>query len=318
MNRRSERAFEYDVCLSFAREQREFVRNVAEDLTVKGVRVFFDEYAEAELWGKDLYAHLDDVYQNAARFCVLFISKQYAKRVWTNHERQSAQARAIRENKEYILPVRFDNTPVPGLRSTVGYIDLHSRTASDITKLIIEKLGPRQRESYFPPVPDRLFSMLRLRGQKAKARAEYRARDFFTALGRMSIEEREVVFSIIQNGCPSALPENIHISLDLLRRITEKPIGRLRRLLHGLSSLGFNVSFREKTHDNEIKREMVFLEWHDMTTDDFFFGNSTKEADAVVKTVFSECCEDCAREALRRLDFSGLSSVTAEEDMHER
>jgi hypothetical protein len=94
---RSSRDFEYDICLSFAGEDRAYVRKVAEILRLRGIRVFFDEYAKAELWGKDLYAHLDDIYRNAARYCVLFVSRHFAKRVWTNHERQSAQARAIKQ-----------------------------------------------------------------------------------------------------------------------------------------------------------------------------------------------------------------------------
>lgn len=117
-------AFEFDVCLSFAGEDRPYVDSVAQELRSKGVRVFYDEYERTRLWGKDLFQHLDDVYQNAARYCVLFASKHYAEKIWTNHELQSAQARALRENREYILPARFDDTKIPGLRGTVGHIDL--------------------------------------------------------------------------------------------------------------------------------------------------------------------------------------------------
>jgi len=88
------------------------------------MRTFYDEHERASLWGKDLYEHLDDIYRNAARYCVLFISKHYAKRLWTSHERKSTQARAFTENREYILPARFDATPLPGLLPTVGYVDL--------------------------------------------------------------------------------------------------------------------------------------------------------------------------------------------------
>src|SRR5438128_7586050 len=104
---RRAKEFDYDVSLSFAGGNRVYVRKVADALRDKGVRVFFDEYEEAALWGRDLYTHLNDVYENSARFCVLFASKQYATKVWTNHERQSAQARAIQEHSEYILPARF-------------------------------------------------------------------------------------------------------------------------------------------------------------------------------------------------------------------
>lgn len=41
------------------------VRHVADHLGTRGVRVFFDEYAQAGMGGKGLYIYLDDLYQNA-------------------------------------------------------------------------------------------------------------------------------------------------------------------------------------------------------------------------------------------------------------
>ncbi|HWT00037.1 MAG TPA: TIR domain-containing protein [Pyrinomonadaceae bacterium] len=133
--------YHYDVCLSFAGEERSYVREVADALTENGVRVFFDEYEEARLWGKDLYVHLDTVYRNQALYCVLFISHSYANKLWTNHERQSAQARAFMENREYILPARFDDTVIPGLRDTVGYIDLRSKSPHELATIVLAKLN---------------------------------------------------------------------------------------------------------------------------------------------------------------------------------
>ena len=134
-------AFEYDVCLSFAGENRSYVTRVATYLRAKGARVFYDRYEQTTLWGKDLYAHLDDVYRNKARFCVMFISEAYGRKLWTNHERQSAQGRAFRSNQEYILPARFDDTAIPGIRETVGYIDLKNYTPTAFAKLILAKMS---------------------------------------------------------------------------------------------------------------------------------------------------------------------------------
>jgi len=102
--RRTARNQEWDVSLSFAREDRSYVAKVAARLRPKGTRVFYDEYEKVALWGKDLYQHLDDVCRNAARYRVLFISKSYAKRLWTNHERKSAQlGRSTRTMSTYCL-----------------------------------------------------------------------------------------------------------------------------------------------------------------------------------------------------------------------
>src|SRR5690348_10215742 len=114
----------YDVALSFAGEDREYVDQVATYLRRAGVEVFYDKYEQVDLWGKDLYEHLSDVYQNRARYTVMFVSRPYAEKLWPRHERRGAQARAFRECREYILPARFDDTEVPGLPKTVGYLDL--------------------------------------------------------------------------------------------------------------------------------------------------------------------------------------------------
>lgn len=137
----------YDVALSFAGEDREFVDQVAELLKARGVKVFYDLYEESDLWGKNLYTRLQDVYQNQATYTVIFISQHYAKKAWTNHERESAQARAFKESTEYILPARFDDTEIPGVLMTTGYVDLRKKTPKELVDLIEKKLG--RRESFW-------------------------------------------------------------------------------------------------------------------------------------------------------------------------
>ena len=64
--------YDYDVCLSFAGENRAYVEEVASDLFARGIRVFYDKYEEVELWGKDLYVHLDHEkrFRGLRRFCL--------------------------------------------------------------------------------------------------------------------------------------------------------------------------------------------------------------------------------------------------------
>ncbi len=138
---------EFDVALSFAGEDREYVERVATALKREGVSVFYDQFDEAALWGKDLYEHLDDVYRRRARYCVMFISRHYAGKAWARHERKSAQARVFKEHAEYILPVRFDDTEIPGVLPTVGYVDLRTRSPDDLAVLVLTKLGRRTQES---------------------------------------------------------------------------------------------------------------------------------------------------------------------------
>jgi hypothetical protein len=54
----------YDVAISFAGEDRTIAEAIAEELKKLSFTVFYDRYEQANLWGKDLYAHLSDVYVN--------------------------------------------------------------------------------------------------------------------------------------------------------------------------------------------------------------------------------------------------------------
>lgn len=148
---REESDYEYDVVLSFAGEDRAYVEQVATLLREAGAAVFYDQYEQVTLWGRDLYVHLDEVYRHKARFCVMFISRAYREKLWTNHERQSAQARAFQESEEYILPARFDDTEIPGIRPTIGYIDLRKTTPAKLAALVLEKLGLAARKT--PEIP---------------------------------------------------------------------------------------------------------------------------------------------------------------------
>jgi hypothetical protein len=131
----------YDVAISFAGEQRKEARALAECFKKAGLQVFFDEYHDAELWGEDLYERLSDVYQNQAKYCIVLVSKAYAEKVWTSHERRNAQARALREKKAYILPVRFDETELPGLPSTISYLSFQQYGIDGICNAFLRKIG---------------------------------------------------------------------------------------------------------------------------------------------------------------------------------
>lgn len=133
-------AFAYDVCLTFAGEERSYVEMVAQGLKEHGLKVFYDEDEKVSLWGKNLVEHFDHIYREASRYCIMFISAAYAAKRWTRHERRSALARALIEEGEYILPARFDDTELPGIPPTVGYLDLRDIAPATLVEFVLEKL----------------------------------------------------------------------------------------------------------------------------------------------------------------------------------
>lgn len=135
------KSFEYDIAISFAGEDRKYAQELSQLLTNNSIKVFYDEFEQSKLWGKNLYDYLTQIYSNKSEYCVMFLSKHYAAKAWTTVERQSAQERAFRESKEYILPIKIDDTEIPGIPSTVGYIDLRKTSIEEIAKLVFKKLG---------------------------------------------------------------------------------------------------------------------------------------------------------------------------------
>jgi TIR domain len=131
----------WDVALSFAGARRDYVDQVAQVLKARGVRCFYDADEEIELWGKYLAEELPAIYGEQAAAVVIFVSAEYAARDWTRHERRAALGRAVRERREYVLPARFDDTPLPGLQPDVSYVDLRGRTPQQFAAMIAAKLA---------------------------------------------------------------------------------------------------------------------------------------------------------------------------------
>jgi len=147
--------YEYDVVLSFAGEDRAYVDQVATVLKQQGIKLFYDEFEKVKLWGRDLIEYLDEIYRLRGRYCVMFISQFYARKAWPTQERRSAQARAFRSNEEYILPARFDFTEIPGVRPTVGYIDLNAYAPDQFAALIVAKVKGDEIAKKVPSIAHR-------------------------------------------------------------------------------------------------------------------------------------------------------------------
>ena len=126
--------------LSFADEDRDYVRDVAERLSARGRRVFFDESYQADMWGADLPEYLDSVYRERSRYAVIFVSQHYVAKAYPRYEKRSAIARALESKEPYLLPVRLDDSSLPGLQPTTVYLDSRRTGLDHLIDLIVEKL----------------------------------------------------------------------------------------------------------------------------------------------------------------------------------
>jgi|HubBroStandDraft_4_1064222.scaffolds.fasta_scaffold06026_3 hypothetical protein len=69
----------WDVALSFAEAQRDYVEQLAQALQARGMRGFYDANEQIELWGKYL-AEDPAMYREQAATVVVFVAAEYAAR----------------------------------------------------------------------------------------------------------------------------------------------------------------------------------------------------------------------------------------------
>ena len=131
----------WDVALSFAAAQRDYVGQVAAALKGQGVRCFYDADEQIELWGAHLAEELPRIYAQESAAVVVFISADYAEADWTRLERRAALARAVAEAGVYVLPARFDDSELPGLLPDVVTVDLRRYTPAQFADLVAEKVA---------------------------------------------------------------------------------------------------------------------------------------------------------------------------------
>jgi hypothetical protein len=134
----------YQVAISFAGEDRLIAQQIAENLTQRGIEIFYDGYEEASLWGNNLYDYLTDLYNNQADYCVVLVSRHYTTKIWTRVERQAAQARQLLDH-DYILPILIDDATPLGMLATTAYIDLRKTSVDAVCETIAVKLSQSSR-----------------------------------------------------------------------------------------------------------------------------------------------------------------------------
>lgn len=132
--------YQYDVALSFAGEKRNYVEQVAKYLKEHYIKVFYDDFEKANLWGKDLITHLTALYNKQAKYVIVFNSEEYERKAWTNVERIAALSRMLNGEYDNILPVMFDNTEIKGLTNTKAFLRGDKLSPNEVAECFIDKL----------------------------------------------------------------------------------------------------------------------------------------------------------------------------------
>lgn len=140
MREEDEDSYNCDIALSFSGKDRTYARKLAKALTAASIKVFYDKSEKAKLWGRNLQIYLADLYRLRAKYCVPFLSENYKESRWAKYELQAMLAKEFEANKDYILPIRLDDTEIPGILSTKAYINWQEQPVDDIVGMIRQKL----------------------------------------------------------------------------------------------------------------------------------------------------------------------------------
>jgi hypothetical protein len=136
--------FRFDVAFSYASQDRGYVERVAK--AVEGqLKVFYDRSYQVAHWGRPILETLERIYGRESRFCLIFISEHYARSPWTKRENRIAQSRAL-DDESYILPVRFDDTSIPGVLRTDHWFDLREVPFEEFVSSLMAKVRAAREE----------------------------------------------------------------------------------------------------------------------------------------------------------------------------
>jgi len=136
------------VAFSFAGEQRDLVRTIAEateQLLGLGT-VFYDEWYEGHLAGTSADLKLQDIYRSRSDVVVMCASSAYGSKAWTLAEWDSIRARHMKLRAEgsgasdRLLPLRVADGDVEGLLDNTIWLDARQRTPGYLADLILQRV----------------------------------------------------------------------------------------------------------------------------------------------------------------------------------
>ena len=79
--------YEFDFAISFAGENRDLARYIAEQIEVLDGHVFFDEFYEGNYLGKAWSTQFQEIFLEKSRFVICLLDKNYKDKIWPTFER---------------------------------------------------------------------------------------------------------------------------------------------------------------------------------------------------------------------------------------
>ncbi|HEY3415674.1 MAG TPA: toll/interleukin-1 receptor domain-containing protein [Armatimonadota bacterium] len=232
---------QFDIAISFSGHDRQFAHALRDCLIGLGLSVFYDEDYQAALVGSELTEVLPDIYRDDCLFCVMVISSAYLQSVWAKLERRAALEKALAKDG-HVIPIRLDDTQVPGLRGTIGYLDARQSTIQQIGNTLgLQVLRSRILETDHGELDEtRRFDRQHITysSDNPSSLPSYKLPSRWDFA--FDMEEYRRPPEVIVGGSIDAIPlaqAHLHISTHLLNHMPEKYHRYLLRMLKTKSDL---------------------------------------------------------------------------------
>ncbi|HEX5406235.1 MAG TPA: toll/interleukin-1 receptor domain-containing protein [Pseudonocardiaceae bacterium] len=148
----SRSAQNYDIAVSFTRQQRDYVEQTVTAAKALGLHVFYDRDMTHQWWGENFVVEQRKVYGQRALHFVPFISTDYLTAQYPRDEFSYAMLNSVRRGDNYILPVLVGDVNVPHelLHPHIGYLRAEDHTPQDLALQMKAKVDAAKAQRQQP------------------------------------------------------------------------------------------------------------------------------------------------------------------------
>ncbi len=190
---------------------------------------------------------------------------------------------------------------------TIAYVDLGTVTPHELAQMVVRKIGLPLLSDYVPYYPKAFYKYWHI-PQKERSSVYDSLKLLVDELRKTESDERRLLYALFTEGCPSDLPENIHINIDVIRRSLKFSEARTIRLVQGIASLGIEAKIMNQKdsgwggHLRKNKSKLAVVQFYSRETGE----NITGLLSMLMDFLADKLCPDCSQKAFYRLDFSCL------------
>lgn len=131
------RKYKYDIGISYATEQIEYVKKIECQLNEQGITCFIDYKEPERLWGEYIPEELRKIYVEECKIILVILSEEYTRKAYTKFESRIACEREL--SGDSFLIIKMGDFILPWLNKTYGFLDASKYTTKEIAGFIKKK-----------------------------------------------------------------------------------------------------------------------------------------------------------------------------------